>query len=314
MKTSYGYLPHPGGNSLDPYIFQGDRPSCAVQSQLLLLRDFGQMYTPEALIDFARQQGWYSPEGGTPMGCVGNILQACGIPVTRREGCNIYDIVAELRAGHRVIVGVDANELWVNDEQNLLKKFWQETQNRVKDAADSAAGIPGANHALVVAGVQVDPAAPGNVSVIVTDPGNGNFCRTYDLRTFQDAFNDSRCFMVSTDVPAPYQYNPVTHMMEPSGYTTHYSASTAATPEGLVNTFQLPDDYFETYADYEPHYAPEHLPEAPEDMKATEGMKPTEDMEDMDDPDSMWATGEHEDYVADTCCYDDATTCYDDDF
>ena len=60
--------------------------------------------------------------------------------------------------------------------------------------------------------------------------------------------------MVSTTIPAPYQYNYETHEMEPSSFNTNYYPSMAALPVGLSNEFRLGGSYYEKYADYEPLY------------------------------------------------------------
>lgn len=254
---TFGYESNKAENKYDPIIDQGPRPSCAIRSQEIILRDYGIAIPQEELIAFASQQGWYSddPEhGGTPEYAVGNLLEACGIPTMRTENATIYDIIAELRAGHRVIVSVDADELWVKQEPTLYKRLFGEFKNRVQDAVDKLNGVQGANHALIVAGVTVNPKDPSDMHVTLIDSGSGDVCIEYSLKDFQNALEDSNCYMVSTTIPAPYQYNYETHEMEPSSFNTNYYSSMAALPVGLNNEFSLEDSYYEKYADYEPVY------------------------------------------------------------
>lgn len=254
---TFGYEPNKAENKYDPIIDQGSRPSCAIRSQEIILRDYGIAIPQEELITFASQQGWYSddPEhGGTPRHAIGNLLEVCGIPTMRTENATIYDIIAELRAGHRVIVCVDADELWVKQEPTLYKRLFGELKNRAQDAVDKLNGVQGANHALIVAGVTVNPKAPSNMHVTLIDSGSGDVCITYSLKDFQNALEDSNCYMVSTTIPAPYQYNYETHEMEPSSFNTNYYPSMAALPVGFSNEFSLEDSYYEKYADYEPVY------------------------------------------------------------
>lgn len=254
---TFGYEPNKAENKYDPIIDQGPRPSCAIRSQEIILRDYGIAIPQEELIVMASQQGWYSddPErGGTPRYAVGNLLEACGIPTMRTENATIYDIIAELRAGHRVIVSVDADELWVQQEPTLYKKLFGEFKNKVQDAVDKLNGVQGANHALIVAGVTVNPKNLSDIHVTLIDSGSGDVCRAYSLQDFQNALEDSNCYMVSTTIPAPYQYNYETHEMEPSSFNTNYYPSMAALPVGLSNEFYLSDSYYEKYVDFEPVY------------------------------------------------------------
>lgn len=254
---TFGYEPNKAENKYDPIIDQGPRPSCAIRSQEIILRDYGIVIPQEELIAFASQQGWYSDDlehGGTPRHAVGNLLEACGIPTIRTENATIYDIIAELRAGHRVIVSVDADELWVKQEPTLYKRLFGDLKNRVKDAVDKLNGVQGANHALIVAGVTVNPKDPSDMHVTLIDSGSGDVCITYSFKDFQNALEDSNCYMVSTTIPAPYQYNYETHEMEPSSFNTNYYPSMVALPVGFSNEFRLDDSYYEKYADYESVY------------------------------------------------------------
>lgn len=254
---TFGYEPNKAENKYDPLIDQGPRPSCAIRSQEIILRDYGVAIPQEELISYATQQDWYSddPEnGGTPRNAVGNLLEACGIPTMRTENATIYDIIAELRAGHRVIVSVDAEELWVKQEPNLYKRLFGEFKNRIQDAADKLNGVQGANHALIVAGVTVNPKEPSDMRVTLIDSGSGDVCIEYSLKDFQNALEDSNSYMVSTTIPAPYQYNYETHEMEPSSFNTSYYPSMTVLPVGLCNEFHLEEAYYEKYADYEPVY------------------------------------------------------------
>ena len=131
----------------------------------------------EDLIAFAEQNGWYSPESGTPMGYVGYIIQSAGVGVHQQMDSTIYDLINELAQGHRVIVGVDSGELWADRDGNIgaqLTEFWEDLWN----------GQEGADHALIVAGVEVNPQNPSDVTVVLTDPGTGDLRIEYSLDDF----------------------------------------------------------------------------------------------------------------------------------
>lgn len=165
----------------DPTVYQFYPDTCAIQSQHLVLQQYGIDVTQEELIEVAKEHGWYAEGYGTPINMVGKLLEHYGVDVTGSQGNNIFNLSNELAQGHQVIVGVDADEL-IDPEGSI--------------GVDETYGEH-ANHALVVVGV--DTTDPDNVQVIVTDPGTGNRQMAYPADQFIDAWKDSNCFMVSTD-------------------------------------------------------------------------------------------------------------------
>lgn len=257
MEKTYGYEPNYGLDTFDPNIYQGYSNTCAIRSQEIVLRDYGIMLSQDQLINYATENGWFNPDptmGGTDKSAVGNILDACGVETTRTENATISDIISELRAGHRVIVSVDADELWNNNESNLLKKTLGEIKNKANDNVQNFLGIEGANHALVVGGVNVNPNDSSDIKVCLIDSGTGDVCKEYDFKDFQDAWKDGHCLMVSTKEPAPYQYNYTMHQMEPSSFNTEFIPSMTEMPKELSNQFVLTDNYYTDYNNFEPIY------------------------------------------------------------
>lgn len=174
-------------NGMVPDIQQQYPDSCAIKSQQIILNEFGIDVNEDQLVQFSYEQGWYNADGtGTAAGDVGNLLETANIPVTRQEDANVFNLVSELSQGHKVIVGVDSEELWGNKFMAWLKDFF------MGDTPD---------HALVVAGI--DTSDPNNVMVIVDDPGSGEYHKAYPLDQFMDAWSDAQCYMVSTDIPVP---------------------------------------------------------------------------------------------------------------
>ena len=262
-KKTYGYESNNEIDKFDPAIWQGNQPTCAIRSQEIILRDYGIFHSQDELIEFATKNGWFDPDpikGGTDKYAVGNLLDACGIPTTRTDNATIYDIISELKAGHRVIVSVDADELWVKKEPNLFKRLIAQVNNKANDKIQDFLGLEGANHALVVAGVNVNPKDPSDIKVTLIDSGTGDVCIEYSFKDFHNAWNDGHCRMISTDIPAPFQYNYYTHQIEPSNVATSYAPSMIQMPDGLTNQFSLSDNYFETYKDLKPEYDVEANP------------------------------------------------------
>ena len=179
----------------DPSVYQYYDDTCAIQSQHLVLQQFGIDVSQEELIAIAKENGWYAEGYGTPKEMVGKLLEYYGIDIQGSEGNNIFNIANELAQGHQIIVGVDAYELIYPEETQGWDELYGEE----------------ANHALVVVGI--DTTDPNNVQVIVTDPGTGNRQMAYPADQFVEAWKDSNCFMVTTDqVPTGEDtpvYNPI---------------------------------------------------------------------------------------------------------
>lgn len=178
----------------DPSVYQFYDDTCAIQSQHLILQQYGINVSQEELIEVAKENGWYAEGYGTPMDMVGKLLEHYGVDIHGSQGNNIFNIANELSQGHQIIVGVDADELIYPEESVGVDEIYGEHPN----------------HALVVVGI--DTSDPDNVQVIVTDPGTGNRQMAYPADQFIDAWKDSDCFMVSTDnVPnnSIWEYSPI---------------------------------------------------------------------------------------------------------
>ena len=176
----------PEGDLTSVTVSQEYPDTCAIRSQEIILHDFGIDVSEDQLRQEAMTQGWYTPGGGTPEDDVGKLLELHGVGVTRYDHANIYNLVSDLSAGKRIIVGVDSGELWHPGTMEHLE--------------DSVLGDR-PDHALIVAGV--DTTNPDDVKVILTDPGTGHVAKEYPLAQFMDAWKDSGCEMVCTNAPAP---------------------------------------------------------------------------------------------------------------
>lgn len=225
----------------DPMIFQGPEGVCAIRSQQIILRDYGVDIPLEDLKQYAIEQGWYDAgeNGGTPMMYVGSLLEACGISMRQDVNCTVYDLVNELAQGHRVIVGVDANELWAERSNNYIGQLKESFKDLMNE---------GANHALVVAGVEVNPNSPEDVKVILTDPGTGDLRIEYTLDGFMDAWEDSNCFMATTTTPAPLQYDALHGRMIPSNFAVEQFVDANSLP--LNADVRIPEEYLASPAYY----------------------------------------------------------------
>jgi len=187
-KTIGGLEPFPGA---DPNIIhQIYDDTCAIKSQQIILTSFGYNVSEDQLIQEAIALNIYEPGSGTSPQDVGILLNAHGVPTHTVQDAHVYDLVNELAQGHKVIVGVDSGELW---HPSVAEKM-----------EDLFGG--NADHALVVTGI--DTTDPNNVEVIITDPGSGDVAIRYPMDQFLDAWHDSHCIMIATDIPAPAQFDP----------------------------------------------------------------------------------------------------------
>ena len=189
----------------NPEVLQLYPDTCAIKSQQLILKDFGIDVSETELVQTANANGWYNG-GGTSPEDVGNLLNLAGIPVSKQSNANVFNLVNELAQGHEVIVGVDADELWHNSSINEKLSNW----------FNDVFGEPGGNHALIVAGI--DTRDPNNIQVIVKDPGSGEDGKPYPLDQFMDAWSDTQCYMVSTDVAAPQNVSGMENFNYQSGH------------------------------------------------------------------------------------------------
>lgn len=233
-----------GQNISDPvYVQQPDDHSCALRSQQIVLRDFGIDIPFKDLEQIALENGVYTNEG-TYTYDIGKVLQLAGVGMHQTEGNTVDDLINELVHGHRVIVSVDAHELWYN------KTMGEKMLNWFKDAI----GLQGGNHALIVAGVEIDPTNPKNSKVILTDPGAGHLRIEYPMEQFKDAWGDSNCFMAATNDPAPYQYDASLGKEVPSNFAVQQYINDFV----ANNSYQLSPDMINVPDGYQPAFT-DHL-------------------------------------------------------
>lgn len=159
--------------------------TCAIKSQQIILESHDINVSEQDLVEESIDKGWYAPgQGGTMPEDVGNLLEEHGMTVNHFDNATIDDIASELAKGHQVIVGVDSGELWQPGHFESLEDFFK---------------LGGADHALIVSGIQVNPLTSER-EVILTDPGTGEVAHTYTIDQFEDAWDDSDNFMISSDI------------------------------------------------------------------------------------------------------------------
>lgn len=163
---------------------------CSLECEKHILNDFNIAYDEEQLMNDAVHNGWHK-ENGTALHNIGRHLEKAGLVVTRRFYSTLEDIVKALGDNEKVIVAVDGGEL-LGDKFTELKE-------------DILVGqIP--DHSVVVLSVDIS-----NGTVTVYDPNSLNQEDTYPVRAFENAWNDSKNYMVavSGDCMKPYDPKPI---------------------------------------------------------------------------------------------------------
>ena len=224
-------------------IFQGYDPICAIRCQEMILRDYGIQIPKEELTAYATEQGWYHGNGTKPSD-VGNLLETCNVGTHTQHCDTVYDLINELKDGHRVIVGVDSHELWAEPGSEEYEFYCNLTNS---------------DHALIVTSVNIDPVNHENSTVVLTDPGNGSIME-YDFERFAHSWKDSDYFMVATDEAAPYQYNAETQSMEVSNFATDYTLQEFPFQNEFTDIWQVDE------LGYVPYYTDGHLQSITDDL------------------------------------------------
>lgn len=170
-------------SAVESWHVQDGQNSCAVVCQEFVLEQLtGEEFNEDDLCDLAEENGWFTPEGGTSMDDVGNILEHMGMDVEKSYGNTIDDLEECLENGGQVIVAVDSSEIWTGHNDDFFG--------------------PGMDpdHAVQVIGV--DYSDPENPMVILNDSGtaDGAGCAV-SMDVFMASWEDSGCFMVEAYAP-----------------------------------------------------------------------------------------------------------------
>lgn len=147
---------------------EGGRNLCDVECEAYVLKQCGIDCDVDELLEVAKAHQWIR-RAGTPLNCIGNLVEHQGIKVSRKLKASMEDIRKALANGCAVIAAVDSDKLYPErpDEEDAT------------------------NHAVVVTGIDADG---GLVSIY--DPGNMGIV-DIKLPLFLSAWKESRCYMVT---------------------------------------------------------------------------------------------------------------------
>lgn len=161
---------------------------CAIKCQQLILRDYGFDIRVNDLYEIAKKNGWYHG-GGVFMHDNGKLLGCFGVEYHHLQHNTLEDIVRELQQRHQVMVNVNADKL--HDGPEITFRHNE------------------ASHAVLITMV-----SERDGCIYFTDPMTGNIDETCPIDWFQNAWKDSSCYMLATDSPARFCYDPTTQSMK----------------------------------------------------------------------------------------------------
>ncbi len=156
--------------SMEEWEFQGQTNRCALYSQKFVIEELtGRDIPIEEVVEVATENGWFSEGSGTPSLNMTKILDAYGIENEMSFHNDVDDIRECLENGGKVIVSIDADQVWYGTDRNLFSP------------ADAA------NHAVEVIGIDYsDPDCP---MVILNDSGTPDGRgEMVALEVFEDAW------------------------------------------------------------------------------------------------------------------------------
>lgn len=165
--------------SMERWEYQGDTGRCALYSQKFVIEELtNQDIDIEELADLAEKNGWFSEDEGTPLLNMDKVLDYYGIDHEMSFHNDLSDLQRELESGKKIIVSIDADEIWYGEENDLFTPG------------------DGPNHAVEVIGI--DYTNQDNPMVILNDSGNPDGCgEMIPADTFRDAWEDGNCQMIS---------------------------------------------------------------------------------------------------------------------
>ncbi len=165
----------------------GEGAYCSLECEKYVLRLLNVPFDEEQIMSDAVRNGWYK-ESGTALHNVGRHLESRGLTVVRRYRTTVADMAEALGDNQKVIVAVDGGELIGNREEEMNEDL-------------QIGQIP--DHVIVVLSLDLY-----NRTVKVYDPDSQNAEDVYPLGIFENAWNDSKNYMVTVTQKDMKAYEP----------------------------------------------------------------------------------------------------------
>ena len=149
---------------------------CCLECEKYILRKLNIEFDEEQLLGEAIKNGWQK-EQGTALHHVGRHLENRGLVVTRHYKCCVADIINALEENKNIIVAVDGGELLAN---------------RLEEIKEDILMGPMPDHTVVVLAYHAE-----GKTITIYDPNSLNDMDTYPIEQFEDAWNDSKNYLVT---------------------------------------------------------------------------------------------------------------------
>lgn len=148
--------------------------SCAVVAQMGIYESItGVELSEDFVCEFAEANGLFDPNAGTFPSDLGKILNHFGVTTESQYDATLNDIAEALERGDKVIVGLDAQEIW----------------QPIRDSDGNPIEQSDAGHAVWVTGI--DQLPDGSVKIILNDSGTyEGQMKVVDAVDFMNAWND----------------------------------------------------------------------------------------------------------------------------
>lgn len=183
------------GAAMEYWDYQNYSGPCGLYAQKFIIEEMtGQEVDIDEMIAIAEENGWYN--GSTSLVNQEKMLEYYGLecrntcynPRTPEE--RFPDIVECLENGGRVIVSIDADELW-RGEHDFRGETWSDDEEPVWTPGEDKS-----NHAVEVIGI--DYRNSEEPMIILNDSGSQNGCGIMvPYSAFMDAWEDSNAHMVT---------------------------------------------------------------------------------------------------------------------
>lgn len=169
--TPSEYVAGTPAEDMEVWECQGHTNRCALFAQKFAIEQLtGQDIDIEEFAAIAKENGWFTEQGGTNGLNMDKMLQYYGIDHDVTYDADMQDLETALRNGEKVIVSVDSDQIWYGTDNDIFS--------------------PGtsSDHALQVIGIDYsDPDAP---MVILNDSGSPAGCgEMVPLETFEAAWS-----------------------------------------------------------------------------------------------------------------------------
>ena len=139
-------------SAMEVWECQGNTNRCALYSQKFVIEQLTDLDIDiEEFADIAKENGWFTEEGGTAFLNMNKMLEYYGIDHEVVFDSDMSQLEEELRDGNKIIVSVDSGQIWPSGPNDIFSP------------------MTNSDHAIEVIGI--DYSDPSNPMVVLNDSG-----------------------------------------------------------------------------------------------------------------------------------------------